>query len=573
MEPSTSAGNGPPGVLPDMAFPAVARLELDELLTQLVERARDVQATQGRLRALLRANRAVTADLDLPSVLRRIVEAACELVDARYGALGVIGPDRTLEQFIHVGVDEETARGIGDLPRGRGILGVLTSDPRPVRLAEISDDPRAAGFPPAHPPMGTFLGVPLRIRTEVFGNLYLSEKRDGRPFTAEDEELALALAASAGVAIDNARLFDEARHRQRWLQASTEITRQVLATDAGSLELIARRAREVAAADLAVIMLRSDAGDDLVVEVADGPGAEVLTGAVIAVAGSLAGRAVNEARAVLSVDASAEAGFARLRPLEMGPVMVIPLATGGEAGGALMLSRRHPGHPFADSDLDMASGFGGHVALALRLAQANADREQVLLLEDRDRIARDLHDHVVQRLFAVAIGLQSLGSAERSPAAATRIATYVDDLDDTIREIRTTIFRLRDREPGGLRTRVCDIVDEAGDTLEFAPHLRLDGPIDSAVGDDTAAHLVAVLREALSNVARHARATSVEVRLTAGDGDVVLEIRDDGVGLGQPARSSGLTNMRERAGACGGSFSAGGLPGGGTLLRWSAPLG
>ncbi len=572
MEPS-SADPDPPGGPADLAFSSVARLELDELLTQLVDRAQDMLATQGRLRALLRANRAVTADLDLPSVLRRIVEAACELVDARYGALGVIGPDRALEQFIHVGVDEATERRIGDLPRGRGILGVLTSDPRPVRLTDISDDPRAAGFPPAHPPMGTFLGVPLRIRTEVFGNLYLSEKRDGRPFTAEDEELALALAASAGVAIDNARLFDEAQHRQRWLQASTEITRQILDTGAGSLALIARRAREVATADLAVIMIRDGDGDGLVVEVADGPGSEVLAGGTFPMVGSLAGRSVAEARAVRSVDASAEAGFAPLHPLAMGPVMVIPLVAGGATSGALMLARRHPGHPFTDSDLDMASGFAGHVALALRLAQAHADRDQVLLLEDRDRIARDLHDHVVQRLFAVAIGLQGLGSAERAPAAATRIATYVDDLDDTIREIRTTIFRLRDRTPGGLRAQVCDIVDAAAATLGFAPHLRLDGPLDSAVSDDVAGHLGAVLREALSNVVRHARATSVDVRLTAGDDAVVLEVHDDGVGLGEPVRSSGLTNLRERADACGGTFSPTGRPAGGTLLRWSAPLG
>lgn len=551
----------------ELMFPAVARLELDELLTQLVERAQEVLATQGRLRGLLRATRTVTADLSLPVVLRRIVEAARELLDARYGALGVIGPDRHLEQFIHVGLDDDTTRRIGDLPRGDGILGLLISEPRPLRLEDIAEHARSHGFPPGHPPMRTFLGVPIRVRDEIFGNLYLTEKRGGRPFTDEDEELALALAASAGAAIDNARLFEEAQRRQRWLAASGEITRQVLADGAGTLDLIARRARELAAADLTAIVLRPEPDGDLAVAVSDRAGTDALTGTAVPAETSLVGQAIAEGRPVLLADA-ATAGR------DPGPLMVIPLATDGQGDGALVVRRQPGSRPFTAADLDMAAAFTGHIALALELARAQADREQLSLLADRERIARDLHDRVVQRLFAVALGLQGLASAETRPTPARRLATYVDDLDDTIREIRTTIFQLRDgitASGPGLRAAVLSIVDDAARTLGFPPHLRLDGPIDAAVDGTTAEHLLAVLREALSNVARHAAATTVDVRLIVADNTATVEVIDNGKGIGTPERSSGLTNMGARADQLGGQFTVGPGPAGGTHLHWAAP--
>jgi signal transduction histidine kinase len=559
------------------AFPSVARLELDDLLTQLVERAQDVMETQSRLRGLLRANRAVAAELDLPAVLRRIIEASRELVDARYGALGVIGPDRHLEQFIHVGVDEETVRRVGHLPTGEGILGALISDPRPVRLADLGRDARAVGFPAGHPEMHTFLGVPIRVRDEVFGNLYLTEKRGGRPFTAEDEELVGALAANAGIAIDNARLFAEARHRQRWLEASTEITRQILASGAGSLTLIAQRAREVAGADSASILLRRASTGGLVVEVADGLDAALLAGTMMPAETSIAGQAIIQRHPVLTDDAAEEAGFDVPMAREIGPMMVVPLLDRGEVDGALALGRRRGAPPFSESDLDMAAGFAGHIALALELARAHADRDRVLLLEDRDRIARDLHDRVVQRLFAIALGLHGLATAHGQPGVAGRMTTYVDDLDETIREIRATIFELRTRgrPPGGLRSVVLGVVDDAAGALGFRPHLRLEGALEAAIPDAVADHLVAVLREALSNITRHAHATHVGVRVAVADGAAVLEVLDDGVGIGAPARSSGLTNMRDRALERGGDFSATARPPGerGTVLRWSVPLG
>jgi signal transduction histidine kinase len=550
-------------------------LEFDELLTQLVERAQDVQATQGRLRGLLRANQAVIAGLDLSTVLRRIVEAARELVDARYGALGVIGSHGGLEQFIHVGMDDATVEGIGRLPRGEGVLGAVISEPHAVRLTELNDDDRAVGFPAHHPPMHTFLGVPVQIRDEVYGNLYLTEKRDGRPFTRDDEEILVALAATAATAIDNARLFAQAEHRQRWLAASAEITRQVIATGAGSLELIARRTREVADADLAAIVLRTPSTGELVVEVADGAGADALTGAAVLSSTSLVAQALADRNPLLTDDPASTSPAGEPTPFPDGPLMVVPLTVDGETDGALTLARRAGRRPFAASDLDMVVGFAGQITLALELARVHADRERLMLLEDRDRIARDLHDHVVQRLFAVALGLQGLASAETRPAAATRLATYVEDLDATIREIRTTIFQLRGRgesPAGGFRVIILAIVNEATPTLGFEPHLRLDGPLESAVPVSVSEHMVAVLREGLSNVARHAQASHVEVLVAATDGTALIEITDNGIGIGIPGRSSGLANLRGRAEDHGGTFTVTARTDAGTILRWAVPL-
>jgi signal transduction histidine kinase len=563
----------------ELTFPAVARLELDELLAQLVERAQDVMATQSRLRGLLRASRAVGADLSLDLVLRRIVEAACELVDARYGALGVIAKDGHLEQFIHVGIDPGLVDEIGHLPRGEGVLGLLVADPRPVRLEDITDHPQAVGFPPGHPPMRTFLGVPIRVRNEVFGNLYLTEKRGGRAFTSEDEELTLALAASAGVAIDNARLFGEAQHRQQWLQASADITRHLLGDGDRPLELIVRRAREVARADTAALALASESASHLSVEVADGGGADVLRGCVIPLAGSLVGRAVGGRAPLFAADAGEFAEFGS-RDLDLGPVMVVPLVASEVTSGTLVLGRRRQGDPFTDTDLEMAAAFTGHVALALELAQARAAQGRVAVLEDRDRIARDLHDHVMQRLFAVALGLQGLAAAEARPEQARRMATYVEDLDATVREIRQTVFELRGRSTPtgtGLRAQILSVVDEmtgAFGSAGSAPRLRLDGPVDAAVDAAVGDHLLAVVRECLSNAARHARAASVEVAVAAAAGWVTVDVVDDGVGVGEPARRSGLANMRSRAEELGGTFDLGPGPGGrGTHVRWSVPTG
>ncbi|WP_131787805.1 sensor histidine kinase [Protofrankia symbiont of Coriaria ruscifolia] len=559
----------------ELAFPTVARLELDELLAQLVERAQDVIATQSRLRGLLRATRMVTADLSLEVVLRRIVEEACELVDAQYGALGVIAKEGYLEQLVHVGMEPSLVEKIGHPPRGEGVLGVVIAQPQPLRLDDITTNSQAVGFPVDHPPMRTFLGVPIRVRSEVFGNLYLTEKRNGRMFTAEDEELVLALAASAGVAIDNARLFDQAQRRQRWLQASADITRHVLADGEQPLHLIVSRARELAGADVAAILLGGESSSHLAVEVADGDGAGPLQGTVVPMDGSLGGKAVRTCAPLLVSDAAAEASGNDPYARGIGPLMIVPLVGSRVAAGAVVLGRHHGATPFTDSDLDMAAAFAGHVAMALEITQARVSRERIVVLEDRDRIARDLHDHVMQRLYAVALGMQGLAAAEERSGPARRMATYVEDLDVTISEIRSTVFELRGRRTAagsGLRARISSVVDTVSDAFGFAPYLRFEGPLDTAVETVVGEHLIAVVREGLSNAARHARASSVEVIVRVTGGRLSVDVIDNGVGIGNTDRRSGLANMHSRAEELGGTFDLAPGPEGGTHLRWSVPL-
>jgi signal transduction histidine kinase len=549
------------------AFPAVARLELDELLTQVVERAQEVLATQGRLRGLLAATRLVASDLSLPVVLRRIVEAARDLTDARYGALGVIGPDRQLEQFLHVGFDEPTVRRIGHPPRGDGILGLLIAEPRPVRLAEISGDTHSRGFPPGHPAMHTFLGVPIQVRGEVYGNLYLAEKRDGHPFTVEDEELVTALASAAGTAIDHARLLADVHRRERWLSASADITDRILAGGPDVLVAIAREARAAAMADTAAVLVRTEPAGDLTIDAADGRGGDDIVGRRIPADSRLA-RAAGDGEPVRPDPAGL--GFS---PFGAGPHLLVPLSAGDGTADALLLTREAGSRAFTDADLDLAAAFAGHLALARRLIRARADSERLALLTDHNRIARDLHDRSVQRLFAVALGLQSLAAREPRPEPARRMATYVEDLDDTIREIRATIFELRGgATPAGpgLRSAVLGIVTDATPALGFPPHLRLSGALDAYVDDSTRAHVLAVVREGLANIARHAHASAADIEITAEGGSVTVTITDDGVGAGA-GEGGGLADLRRRAEHRDGRFSIGPGPAGGTRLRWSAP--
>jgi signal transduction histidine kinase len=366
------------------------------------------------IRRLLELVAAMSSDLSLPVVLRHIVASACELVDAQYAALGVLGPGTNVEQirlieFIPKGVDEETIRLIGPYPHGRGILGVLIRDPRPLRLNDLASHPQSYGFPKGHPPMRSFLGVPVRLQDRVFGNLYLTEKRGGGDFTADDEEMAIALAGAAGVAIENARLQERVR--------------------------------------------------------------------------------------------------------------------------------------------------------------------QLAVLEDRERIARDLHDTVIQRLFATGLGLQAVTHITAKPEVADRIQQAVDDLDATIRDIRGVIFALQAHERGeqSLRVQVLGLVTEMKTALDFEPRVHFDGPVDAAIDELLAGDLLSVLRELLSNVAHHAGATSADVYLLAGS-EIILRVEDDGRGPG-PAREGGrgLKNLEARARAHGGSFALAPKEWRGSLAEWRVP--
>jgi signal transduction histidine kinase len=576
----TSTGSAENGS--GLTFPAVARLELDDLLTQLVDRAQDVLATQGRLRGLLRASRVITTDLRLPMLLRLIVESACELLNARYGALGVIAPDRTLEEFVHVGMDADAQERIGHLPTGRGLLGALIDDPRPRRVEDIARDPDAIGFPPGHPPMRTFLGVPVTVRGEVFGNLYLTDRRDGQPFTAEDEELVLALAAQAGVAIENARLFSESQQRHRWMSAAAELTSMLVTEAEHPLDLVAARLRTAARAQYAAIIGSTGAdggaggqGAAARVAVALGAGPSDPTGACLPREGTLVGQALSDRRPILVDNPALDA-----LPLERGEntasLMVVPLVGTQPERAAVVLLGRDQGLPaFTEVDLELAATCARHVAVALELARARAERERLLVAEDRGRIARDLHDHVIQRIFAVALGLQDLAQYE-SPANADRLGGYVEDIDATIKDIRRTIFELRPGSAvsrGGVRAAIDKIVEEARPGLGFAPGVRYLGPIDAVVDEEFADHVYAVVRESLSNAARHAHASAVEVSVCLVGDELVVEVADDGVGLGASSRRSGLDNLRTRAESLGGTFTiAAAADGRGMRVRWAVPL-
>ncbi|MFI6151313.1 GAF domain-containing protein [Kitasatospora sp. NPDC051170] len=558
----------------------VPKLRLDELLEELQARLDAARGTRDRVHSLLEAVLAVGRDLELAQALRHIVEAAVTLVDAEYGALGVIGEDQRLSRFIPVGVTDAQVEQIGDLPSGHGILGELIRHPEPLRLARISDHPASYGFPADHPPMGSFLGVPIRIRDKVFGNLYLTEKRGGGEFDAEDESVLATLAVAAGVAIDNARLYDRARQRQRWLEASAEVTSSLLSGSAEQevLDLLLARATELAGADLAVVAVPLREGLELEVRIAVGLGEERHRGLVLPVEGSFVGAAVRTGGLVVSPDVRKDpritAGPPRWEGL--GPAAAVPIGTADRGvRGVLMLARAAGSPLFEEGESGPLLGFAGQAAVAMELAERRRDSEQVALLQERDRIARDLHDLAIQRLFATGMTLQGATRFIEHPEAIDRVLRAIDDLDETARTIRATIFGLRLRESGpaasGLRARLVEVVERATRSLGFAPALRMSGLLDATVPAEIADAAVAVLEEALSNAARHANADAVEVSATADD-KLTLAVTDNGIGLPEHGRHSGLANLADRAAALGGTFTARTRPEGGTELVWRVPL-
>ncbi|GAA3012535.1 two-component system sensor histidine kinase [Streptosporangium longisporum] len=556
-------------------------MRLDELLAELQGRLEAVLATRDRVHALLEAVVSVGSDLDLEVVLRRIVETATRLVDATYGALGVVGQESTLVQFVPVGLDEGEIARIEHWPHGLGLLGLLIKEPQTLRLAHITDHPASYGFPPGHPPMGSFLGVPIRVRDEVFGNLYLTEKRGGGEFDEEDEAIVSALAGAAGVAIENARLYEETRRREMWLQASAEVTTGLLsgAEPHEVLTLMANRARGLAGADIAMIMLPDRGRKILRVVIADGLEAEEVEeagGTEVDVEGSLAGRALSSGEPLM-VSALSEAGLpdALAGRLSVGPVAAVPLGAAGAVRGVLTLGKRPGRIPFNPTELRTLHSFAGQAAIALELAEARQDAERLGLLEDRDRIAKDLHDVVIQRLFAVAMTLMSIVRFVEHPEASDRLQHGINELDETIRQIRSTIFALqtpRQAADPSLRARIVELVEGARGHLGFMPGLRMEGQLDNKVPEPVAGHLLAVLREALSNIVRHARASRADVFTEAAGDTLTLTVTDDGVGLPGEGKRSGLRNMTDRATALGGSFEAGASATGGTRLVWRVPL-
>ena len=555
-------------------------LRLDELLEELQARLDAARGTRDRVHSLLEAVLSVGRELDLEQALRSIVQAAAVLVDAEYAALGVITPDgQRLSEFLTEGVTDEQIAEIGHYPEGHGILGELIRHPEPLRLAKISAHPASYGFPAHHPPMNTFLGVPIRVRDQIFGNLYLTEKRGGAEFDEEDEAVLATLAVAAGVAIDNARLYEESRLRERWLQVTTEITHSLMSgSERGEvLALIAERAREITSAALAVVAVPVDYADALTVELAIGEGADAHRGRVLPVEGSLIGLAFSGGSPVTSADLVSDTRLAAdpARVTGLGPAVAVPIGTGEGVRGVALLVRAS-GHPvFTEKEIKPLQAFAAQAAVAMELAERRRDVEQIAMLQDRDRIARDLHDLAIQRLFATGMTLQSAGRFIEHSEASERVARAVDDLDETIKIIRSTIFGLRSREQAdesGLRSRAVRVVGEMASMLGYAPSLRMEGLLDTQVPKEISDHVIAVLSEALTNVARHAHAGHAEVVLETDGREIRLSVTDDGVGIPPGGRRSGLRNMAERAEQLNGTLQVTSPAGGGVSLVWCVPV-
>jgi signal transduction histidine kinase len=555
----------------------LAAMRLTELLGEVQERLAAVARTQARVQDLLDAFLSVSAGLDLDTTLHQIVATATELVDARYGALGVLAPGGGLSAFITVGIDDERVAAMGHLPEGKGVLGQLITDPRPLRISDLGSHPASVGFPAHHPPMRSFLGVPVLVRGEVFGNLYITEKRTGQ-FTAEDEAVLTALAGAAGTAIDNARLYEQGEVRRRWLAAVADVRSTLLedrSPDA-ALQVVVDRVAALTAADVAWLLSDPCPDDGTYCVQAQGGSAEV---------GDLTGTRLRPGDVPILAAVAAGGGVATLDTeglpccgpdahVPRGPAIGVPLRS-TDARAAVVIAARRGGAPPFDPELGpLIREFADQVALALDMAARQRMARRLDVYEDRDRIARDLHDHVIQRLFAAGLSLQAAATRVRDDAVQQRIGAVVDQLDETVRDIRTTIFDLHTTDGAdhgdSLRRRVLDIATAAAEPA-MRPTVRMSGAVDSLVTGTLAADVEAVVREGVTNAVRHSGGRHVTVTLDVGD-DVVVEVLDDGTGIPRTVARSGLANLAGRAAARGGSTSVQPVPDGGTRLRWHAPL-
>lgn len=544
----------------------------------------DSASGRQRLDGLIEAMLVVTAGLELDTTLQAIVQTATTLVDCRYGALGVRGEDdadEELVEFVVSGMDDATRRRIGAPPSGHGVLGVLMDDPAAIRLDDIRSHPDSVGFPPGHPPMRTFLGVPVRIRDEIYGNLYLTEKAGGEPFSEDDEVLVEALAAAAGIAVANARLYVQCRARQAWIEATHDIATELLggAEPARVFRLIADHALRLTGAEAVLVAVppgsdsggATRAGELVVVEVA-GAAPDPGSAPPITLRDNVIGT-VFTSRTPHRVAAADTADLAVLEAVvpEAGPALVLPLRTTDTVAGVVVVVRGRGAHGFTDEQLAMTAAFADQATLAWQLAISQHRMRELDVLSDRDRIARDLHDHVIQRLFAVGLSLQGTIARAGSADVRQRLVDNVDELQAVIQEIRTTIFDLHGGLSGStrLRQRIDDAVAAfAGEGLRTGVHFV--GPL-SVIDATLADHAEAVVREAVSNAARHSGARNLTVNVRVED-ELSLEVIDDGCGMPEDVTASGLNNLRARASKVGGKLVVEAAPGGGTVVRWLAPL-
>jgi GAF domain-containing protein len=519
--------------------------QLGELLAELQSRLPAAQATQDRLHGLLQAVLTVGSGLDLETTLARIVDAAVGLVDACYGALALAGEDE--------------------------------------RLLESGERPEPAGPDDGNPPTGSFLGVPVRVGEQVFGNLFLTEKRGGGQFTADDKAVLTTLGAAAGVAIENARLYDEAQHQQRWLRASGQVTTSLLSGTEPRhvLSAVTAKVHELSGADLVMVGIPEDDGRSITITSAEGDGAGQVRGLVLPADRSLSGQVLASGQPVTVPDFPADprsAEAARGPMGHLGPMTIFPLGAPGNVRGVLSVGRRRGAPPLTPAMAGVIASFAAQAGVALELAARRWDAERLSLHEDRDRIARDLHDLVIQRLYATGMSLEGAVPMIVAPEVANRVRSAVDAMDETIKDIRATIFALQSRTGNpavSLRSKIVSIVDEMAVMLGFTPSLRLGQGLDGRVGPDAAEYLLNALREALSNTARHARATRVEVSVEVdAAGQLILRVTDNGTGIPAGVHRSGLRNLAQRAGSLNGVLELGtadGPAGRGTALVWRVP--
>ena len=572
MADHTVPGSNPAKTLVDVPD----GLQLDELSATVQGRLADIARTPQRLEGLLDAVVTVASGLELNPTLRRIVASAARLVDARYGALGVLGENNEIAEFVYVGIDDDQRALIGHPPHGRGLLGLLIRRPQTIRLADLSTHPDSVGFPPHHPPMTSFLGVPIRVRDIVFGNLYLSEKSDGSEFTADDAAIVEALAGAAGIAVDNARLYEQAKQRQLWLEASTEIRDELLSggSTQETLELVARRALGLSGSDTVLILLPEPGDTDRVVVAAEagdtdapllGRSLPATVAAVTEVFRSGTARVVSDAGEALGGGPGT---------VDFGQGVAVPLRVGESSRGVLIAIRSRGAGGFGPEIMPVLTSFADQATLALESADGQRAKRRLELVTDRDRIAADLHDHAIQRLYATGMRLQGTLPLISDAAARERLESILAELDATVHEIRTAIFNVhsdRDARPSrDLRRRLLDTAETAGADGP-TPTVRLSGTIDTLVPSAIAEHAEAVIREGVSNAVRHARADTITVTAEAGD-DLVISVVDDGIGLPDTIARSGLANLRRRATELGGSMTTTGSPGDGTRLVWRVPL-
>jgi signal transduction histidine kinase len=559
---------------------AFAGLGQRGLVSRMHEQLDELLAARDQMEHLLRIFVEIGADLDLDATLHRIIAAARELTSAPYGALAVRDPEGDLLRFVHDGIDADTVARIGHLPVGKGLLSLSLLDAPALRLEDLSAHPAAVGFPEHHPPMRAFLAVPITIRGNVFGNLYLTHVDPARVFSESDEVAARALAFAAAAAIDNAQLFERERLSVKWMEASREITTALLSSaepHRRPLDLIAERARALTNADQAIVLLPADAElpddetDTLVVSAAAGVHAAEVMGRRVPVDGSTSGAVFRSGEPLITESLSYP--IQAFTDVGQRPAIVTPLRAHDHIAGVIAIARGGDQPPFDDTDLDLANDFATHAAIALVLASAREDSRQLTILAERERIAHDLHDHVIQRLFAAGMDLQGTLARARSPEVAERLNRTLDDLQTIIEEIRTTIFQLKSPlgKSGDFRQRIQRVVADLTENRDIVMTMRMHGPM-TAVGAELAEHAEAVTAEAVSNVLRHSGASRLTVEVSVAD-MFVLDISDNGCGIPvDNLRKSGLANMKHRAEQLGGACEITNPPEGGTRVHWVAPL-